>query len=126
MDNFSAIIDFHTDRTPDRVAVVDGAVEVTYRESGRRLSAAEALQLGVVDEVVEPSATWARALEVARSFGSAPRFAVRAVEEAVDHAGDGAGFALERALIAGLFATRDREIGLRSFLEEGPGRGAFG
>jgi len=93
--------------------------------SGRRLSADEALALGVVDEVVEPPATWARAVEVSQSLCAAPRFAVRAVKEAVDHAGDGAGFALERALIAGLFATRDREIGLRSFLTDGPGHAEF-
>lgn len=94
--------------------------------TGRQLSADEALELGVVDEVVEPAAVWERALEVARSFRAAPRFAVRAIKEAVDHAsGDRAGFALERALIAGLFATRDREIGLRSFLDDGPGKARF-
>jgi enoyl-CoA hydratase/carnithine racemase len=93
--------------------------------TGRRLSADEALELGIVDEVVEPSATSERAFEVVRSFCAGPRFAVRALKEAVDHAGDRAGFALERALIAGLFATRDREIGLRSFLDDGPGRARF-
>jgi enoyl-CoA hydratase/carnithine racemase len=94
--------------------------------TGRHLTADEAVELGVVDEVMEPEAVWDRAVEVARSFGAGPRFAVRAIKEAVDHAsGDRAGFALERALIAGLFATRDREIGLRSFLEEGPGKARF-
>jgi acyl-CoA synthetase (AMP-forming)/AMP-acid ligase II len=31
MDNFAAILDFHADRTPERVAVVDGDLELTYR-----------------------------------------------------------------------------------------------
>src|SRR3954451_9826723 len=31
MDNFVAILDFHADRTPERVAVVDGDLELTYR-----------------------------------------------------------------------------------------------
>jgi enoyl-CoA hydratase/carnithine racemase len=93
--------------------------------TGRRLKADEALALGVVDEVVAPEETWDRALAVAESFAAAPRFASRALKEAVDHAGDRAGFALERALIAGLFATEDSRIGLRSFLDEGPGRARF-
>jgi enoyl-CoA hydratase/carnithine racemase len=94
--------------------------------TGRRLTADEALALGVVDEVAEPAESWDRAIQIARRLSTAPRFAVRALKEAVDHAGDRGGLALERALIAGLFATRDKATGLRSFLEEGrPGRARF-
>lgn len=35
------------------------------------------------------------------------------------------GLALERSLFAGLFATEDREIGMRSFVEDGPGKAKF-
>ena len=35
------------------------------------------------------------------------------------------GLALERSWFAGLFATEDREIGMRSFVEEGPGKAVF-
>ena len=36
------------------------------------------------------------------------------------------GLALERTLFSGLFATADREAGMRSFVEDGPGKAKFG
>lgn len=35
------------------------------------------------------------------------------------------GLAVERNWFAGLFATEDRETGMRSFVEEGPGKAKF-
>ena len=35
------------------------------------------------------------------------------------------GLAVERNWFAGLFATEDRERGMRSFVEEGPGKAKF-
>ena len=35
------------------------------------------------------------------------------------------GLEIERMLFAGLFATRDREIGMTSFVEQGPGKAVF-
>ncbi|MDC5699264.1 enoyl-CoA hydratase/isomerase family protein, partial [Intrasporangium calvum] len=35
------------------------------------------------------------------------------------------GLEIERMLFAGLFATRDREIGMASFVEQGPGKARF-
>jgi len=49
MDNFSAIVDFHADRTPDMVAVVDGDRELTYRELLHRV---EALAIALQDSGV--------------------------------------------------------------------------
>ncbi len=94
--------------------------------TGRRLKSAEAYELGIVDEVVAGSAT-DRAQELAAQLAAGPRFAVRAIKQAVDHAADAhdAGLALERSLIAGLFATPDRRTGMQSFLAEGPGRARF-
>ena len=95
--------------------------------TGRRLTASQALDLGIVDEVVPAGAT-DRAAELARSLAAGPRMAIRAIKEAVDHAAGAlpGGLALERSLIAGLFATPDRAAGMRSFLEDGPGRARFG
>jgi hypothetical protein len=35
------------------------------------------------------------------------------------------GLEIERSLFTGLFATRDRELGMASFLEKGPGKAVF-
>jgi len=94
--------------------------------SGRRLRAEDAAALGLVDEVVSDECVHDRALQYARRLAAGPRFALSAIKEAVDHAGGPAGLALERALIAGLFATEDRARGMRSFIEHGPGRAEFG
>jgi len=94
--------------------------------TGRRLEADEALRLGIVDEVVPGSAV-GRARELAAQLADGPRFAIRAIKEAVDQVGaHDTGLALERSLIAGLFATPDRTAGMRSFLADGPGRATFG
>lgn len=94
--------------------------------TGRRMRAVDAAAPGLVDEVVSDAGVYARALEYARQLAAGPRFAISAIKEAVDHAGGPAGLALERALIAGLFATEDRTRGMRSFVENGPGRAEFG
>ncbi|WP_033288407.1 enoyl-CoA hydratase/isomerase family protein [Amycolatopsis jejuensis] len=95
--------------------------------TGRRVPADEALTLGLVDRLADDP--YAAALEYARDLAAGPRFALQAVKEAVDHGIDApiaAGLALERSLIAGLFATADRAEGMASFLRDGPGRARFG
>lgn len=95
--------------------------------TGRRLDVQESLALGLVDERADGDA-YPAALEHARRLARGPRFAVQAIKQAVDHGGEApaeAGLALERSLMAGLFATRDREIGMSSFQTEGPGKARF-
>jgi enoyl-CoA hydratase/carnithine racemase len=94
--------------------------------TGRRLKAEEALELGIVDEVVPGSST-GRAHELAARLAAGPRHAIQAIKQAVDQAGGAheAGLALERSLIAGLFATPDRRTGMQSFVTDGPGRARF-
>lgn len=97
--------------------------------TGRRVGADEALALGLVDRVLAPDEVYPAALEYAHQLAAGPRFAVQAIKEAVDHGADASlagGLALERSLIAGLFATEDRETGMTSFLREGPGKARFG
>ncbi|MQA78831.1 MAG: enoyl-CoA hydratase/isomerase family protein [Streptosporangiales bacterium] len=97
--------------------------------TGRRIPAAEALRLGLVDEVVPSAEVYAAALAYASRLAVGPRFALQAIKEAVDRGGDGpleTGLALERASIAGLFATADMRTGVASFLSDGPGRARFG
>jgi enoyl-CoA hydratase len=86
----------------------------------------EARELGLVDEAVDDDVVLDRALELAQGLAAGPRFALAAIKQAVDEAVDGpGGLALERALIAGLFATRDKEEGFRSFRDSGPGKARF-
>jgi enoyl-CoA hydratase len=97
--------------------------------TGRRVTAAEALGLGLADRVVAAGDAYAAAHEYASGLARGPRLALEAIKEAVDRGGDApieSGLALERMAIAGLFATGDKRAGMASFLAEGPGHADFG
>ncbi|WP_078973485.1 enoyl-CoA hydratase/isomerase family protein [Streptomyces sp. MMG1533] len=97
--------------------------------TGRRVGAEEALRLGLVDEVVPAGTVHESALRYARRLAEGPAAALEAIKEAVDHGADigtDAGLALERALFTGVFGTRDAATGIRSFIDEGPGKARFG
>jgi enoyl-CoA hydratase len=96
--------------------------------TGRQVNADEALRIGLADEVVPGDELHERALalaaEVARGASQAQAFVKRAVDEGLD--GDLAGaLAIEKALFEQVFATEDSRIGVRSFLEHGPGKATF-
>ncbi|MFK4105176.1 enoyl-CoA hydratase/isomerase family protein [Streptomyces sp. NPDC019531] len=96
--------------------------------TGRRVSAEEALRLGLVDEVVPADAVLDTALGYARQLAEGPPAALEAIKEAVDHGADAslsAGLALERSLFTAVFGTEDATHGIRSFLEHGPGKAHF-
>ncbi|GAA2364394.1 enoyl-CoA hydratase-related protein [Streptomyces carpaticus] len=96
--------------------------------TGRQVTAAEALSLGLVDQVHPAGEVFDRAHAWAARLAKGPAIALRAAKEAVDSgldAGIDAGLALERTWFASLFATADREEGFRSFLEDGPGKARF-
>jgi enoyl-CoA hydratase/carnithine racemase len=96
--------------------------------SGRQVRADEALAIGLVDRVVPAEAVEATALEWAASFASGAVVAMGLAKRAIDRG-------LDRALATGLdheaqafvdvFATEDAEVGVRSFLEHGPGKATF-
>jgi len=96
--------------------------------TGRYLSAEEALDIGLVDRVVEADRLMGDALELASRLASgavaAQGLAKRAIDEGLELSLD-AGLALERELFVRVFETRDAEIGVRSFLERGPGQAEF-
>lgn len=53
---------------------------------------------------------------------------VRAARQAIDdglNAGLATGLEIERLHFSGLFATEDRRAGMRSFIENGPGKATF-
>ncbi|MEU5379305.1 MULTISPECIES: enoyl-CoA hydratase/isomerase family protein [unclassified Streptomyces] len=96
--------------------------------TGRMVKADEALRLGLVDRVVPAEDVYAEAHAWAARLAQGPAIALRAAKEAVDTGLETdieTGLAVERTWFAGLFATEDRERGMRSFVEEGPGKAKF-
>lgn len=96
--------------------------------TGRFVGASEALEIGLVDEVVAPDEVYAAALTWAGQFRNAASIALAAGKKAVDQ-GLGVdlttGLKIEEQLFAALFATEDRAIGMNSFIESGPGKAEF-
>lgn len=96
--------------------------------TGRFVDAAQALALGLVDVVVPAEQVYATAMQMARRFVGGPALALQAAKTAID-VGMGtdlaSGLRMESALFTQLFATSDRERGISSFLEHGPGRAQF-
>ena len=96
--------------------------------TGRHVKADEALRIGLVDRVVPDDEVYAQAHAWAAQLAKGPALALRAAKESVDvglETDIDSGLAVERNWFAGLFATEDRETGMRSFVEEGPGKAKF-
>jgi enoyl-CoA hydratase/carnithine racemase len=96
--------------------------------TGRFVKADEALAIGLVDRVVAPDQVYDEALTWAKQFAGAATFALRAAKETIDRGLETdleTGLEIERQQFAALFATEDRAIGMRSFVESGPGKAEF-
>ncbi len=96
--------------------------------SGRFVKAAEALEIGLVDEVVPAAEVYTAARARMARYVGGPAYALRAAKEAIDRGLEvdlDSGLEIERMLFSGLFATKDRAIGMRSFVEQGPGKATF-
>src|SRR5580692_2130071 len=68
--------------------------------TGRMVAAAEALEIGLVDRVVPDAEVYQAALDLVRRYATGPAIALRAAKQAIDY-------------------------GMRSFLENGPGKATF-
>ncbi|MFC9972202.1 enoyl-CoA hydratase/isomerase family protein [Spirillospora sp. NPDC127200] len=96
--------------------------------SGRHVQAGEALAMGLVDRVVPDADVYAEASRWAASLASGPALALRAAKQAIDAGLEvdlATGLEIERVQFAALFATEDQKNGMRSFMEEGPGKATF-
>jgi enoyl-CoA hydratase/carnithine racemase len=96
--------------------------------TGRFVKAAEALAIGMVDKVVPADQVYADSVAWAGRFADAASYALRAAKESIDRGLEvdlETGLEIERQQFAGLFATEDRDIGMRSFVENGPGKARF-
>ena len=96
--------------------------------SGRFVDAEEAFRIGLVDKVVPDEEVYAASIAWAKSFVGGPAQALRAAKTAVDKGLEvdlDTGLEIERLAFAALFATEDQSIGMRSFVENGPGKANF-
>ncbi|MFS2294197.1 MAG: enoyl-CoA hydratase-related protein [Actinomadura sp.] len=96
--------------------------------SGRHVKADEALAMGLVDRVVPDAEVYTAAREWASTFVGGPAIALRAAKQAIDAGLEvdlDTGLEIERTQFAALFATEDQANGMRSFMEEGPGKAVF-
>ena len=88
--------------------------------TGRRVAASEALEIGLVNEVVGRGKTSERAMELATLIAGHGPIALRYLKEAVLNGMDGTldqGLRLEADLSFLLQSTQDRSEGISSFLE---------
>jgi enoyl-CoA hydratase len=96
--------------------------------SGRQVKADEALRIGLAERVVPDDDVLSVALAWAAEFAAGPVVAQGLVKQAVDQGLSGpldAGLELEQKLFSAVFATEDAAIGVKSFLESGPGQASF-
>jgi enoyl-CoA hydratase len=109
-----------------RLVGASRAKEIIF--SGRFVDAQQALAIGLADKVVPAADVYTASREWASTFVGAASYAVRAAKEAIDRGLEvdlESGLEIERLLFASLFATKDREIGMSSFVEQGPGKAQF-
>ncbi len=96
--------------------------------SGRQLSGAEALDIGLVDRVVDPDELEGATYRWAAEFAAGPRRALALAKSAIDGGLEGSlgdGLRLEQDRFVSSFATPDATAGISSFLRSGPGKADF-
>ncbi|MBV8693398.1 MAG: enoyl-CoA hydratase/isomerase family protein [Actinobacteria bacterium] len=96
--------------------------------TGRQVNAEEALRIGLADKVVPAAELFEAARSMAAQFAAGPVQAHAMAKQAIDAGLDGTlpdGLDLEARLFADVFATEDAGTGVKSFLEEGPGKARF-
>jgi enoyl-CoA hydratase len=89
--------------------------------TGAQFSAADALSMGLVSEVVPDAEVESRAIALAQRIGDGPQLALQCIKQAVLAAANlplDQGLALERRSFQLLFATQDKSEGIRARLEK--------
>lgn len=96
--------------------------------TGRQVKSDEALRIGLADEVVPNESLHERALALAGAVASGAVLAHAAMKRAIDEGLSTSlseGLLLERRLFTDVFTTDDSQVGVKSFLENGPGKATF-
>ncbi len=96
--------------------------------TGRQVKAEEAFRIGLADEIVPNEELHDRALalaaECARGAVLAQMYAKQAIDRGLSTSLE-AGLQIEQELFTESFTTEDSQIGVKSFLEHGPGKAEF-
>src|SRR5436305_9087199 len=96
--------------------------------SGRRVTAGEALNIGLCDRIFPAAVLQAEARAMALSFATGAVAAHALAKRAIDAALEGSladGLSAEQELFVQVFETEDAKVGVQSFLENGPGKAKF-
>jgi enoyl-CoA hydratase len=96
--------------------------------TGRSVKADEALRIGLTDELVTSETLHERAMALAADVARGALHAHAMIKRAIDtgaHEPLQDALKLERNLFEAVFHTADSQIGVRSFLEHGPGKAQF-
>ena len=96
--------------------------------TGRQVGAEEALRIGMVDELAPKDVVLERAIEKAAEIAKGAVVAQGYIKAAVDEGIETTlawGLDREGALFEKVFSTEDSQIGVKSFLESGPGKATF-
>jgi enoyl-CoA hydratase/carnithine racemase len=96
--------------------------------TGRHVEAAEAALIGLADKVVPDGDVYQAAMDLVARYATGPALALRAAKQAVNEGLEvdlATGLEIERLHFAALFATEDQKTGMRSFIENGPGKATF-
>ena len=114
-----------TQRLP-RIVGASRAKEISL--SGRQVAADEALRIGLADEVVDHESLRDRTLQLAADLAKGALVAQALTKEAIDRGMSMSleeGLAVERHVFTEVFRSEDSQIGVKSFLEHGPGKADF-
>jgi enoyl-CoA hydratase len=96
--------------------------------SGRQVKSDEALRIGLAQEVVPNEQLHERAFALAAEMARGAVLAQAICKQVIDDGLDVTlpqGLAMERKGFVDVFRTEDSQIGVKSFLEHGPGKAAF-
>ena len=116
----------HPGRSRDPIIRVEDIAWLEFDKPD--LVRAEALEIGLADRVVPAAEVLATAQALVAPFVTGPTQALRAAKEAVDKGLEvslDTGLEIEAQLFTGLFATNDQKTGMRSFVDNGPGKATF-
>jgi enoyl-CoA hydratase/carnithine racemase len=96
--------------------------------TGRQVDAAEALAIGLADKVVPDAEVYEAARELVAQYATGPALALAAAKQSINKGLEVdliTGLEMERMYFTSLFATADQKTGMRSFVENGPGKAVF-
>lgn len=89
--------------------------------TGRHYGADEAFQMGLVNQVFEPTDLLSKTLEVAQQISTRGPIAIQKAKEAINMGFDlsiDEGMSLERDIFGDLFRTQDQKEGTQAFIEK--------